>query len=142
MNKPAFIVTASAATLFSALILARARPPDASPSPVPGDAVRGKAVFEKRCTGCHTLDQNRVGPRLAGVYGRKSGTIPDFPYSTELKQAGIVWGDRSLDAWLTDPDTLVPGNDMSFHVAKPDERRDLIAFLKASSMALTVSEGR
>ena len=115
---------------------------DATQSAVPGDAIRGKAVFEKRCTGCHALDQNRVGPRLAGVYGRKSGTVADFPYSTELKQAGIVWDDRSLDAWLTDPDTLVPGNDMSFHVAKPDERRDLIAFLKASSMALTVSEGK
>lgn len=108
----------------------------------PGDAIRGKAVFEKRCTGCHALEQNREGPRLAGVYRRKSGTIPDFPYSTELKQAGIVWDERSLDAWLTDPDTLVPGSNMEFHVAKAEERRDLIEFLKASSTALAVSGGR
>ncbi len=67
---------------------------------------------------------------------------PDFPYSTKLKQAAIVWDDRTLDAWLTDPDTLVPGNNMAFHVAKAEERRDLIAFLKASSTALNVSEAR
>lgn len=108
----------------------------------PGDAIRGKAAFEKRCTGCHALEQNREGPRLAGVYGRKSGSIADFPYSTELKQAGIVWADQTLDAWLTDSDTLVPGNNMAFHVAKAEERRDLIAFLKASSTALNISEVR
>ncbi len=108
----------------------------------PGDAIRGKAVFEKRCTGCHALEQNREGPRLAGVYGRKSGAVADFPYSTELKQAAIVWDDRTLDAWLTDSDTLVPGNNMAFHVAKARERRDLIAFLKQSSTALNVSEAR
>jgi cytochrome c len=108
----------------------------------PGDATRGKAVFEKRCTGCHALEQNREGPRLAGVYGRASGTVPDFPYSSAVKQAHIVWDDKSLAQWLADPDTLVPGNDMAFHVAKPDERRDLIAFLKAGSTALTVSEAR
>jgi cytochrome c len=79
---------------------------------------------------------------LAGVYRRKSGSVADFPYSTELKRAGIVWGDQTLDAWLTDSDTLVPGNNMDFHVAKAEERRDLIAFLKASSTALNVSEAR
>jgi cytochrome c len=142
MTKPAVTVAACAVMLFSALTLVNARPLDATSSAVPGDAVRGKTVFEKRCTGCHTLEQNRVGPRLAGVYGRKSGTVPDFPYSKELKQVGIVWGDRSLDAWLTDPDTLVPGNEMSFQVARQDERRDLIAFLKASSTGLNVSEAR
>jgi cytochrome c len=59
-----------------------------------------------------------------------------------VKQAHIVWDDKSLEQWLADPDTLVPGNDMAFHVTKPDERRDLIAFLKAGSTVLTVSEGR
>ncbi len=141
MNKTPLIFGACAATLFTFFSVAVAHPIPDSPT-VQGDATRGKATFERRCTGCHALDQNRGGPRLAGVYGRKSGTVPDFPYSRELKQAGIVWNERSLNAWLTDPDTLVPGNDMSFHVPKPDERRDVIAYLKASSTALPVSEGR
>jgi hypothetical protein len=42
-----------------------------------GDAVRGKDVFERRCTGCHSLDQNREGPRLRWVFGRISGTGSD-----------------------------------------------------------------
>lgn len=53
-----------------------------------------------------------------------------FGYSSALKQAHIVWNDASLERWLADPDTLVPGNNMEFHVAKPQERSDLIAFLK------------
>jgi cytochrome c len=96
-------------------------------------ASRGKAIFEKRCTGCHALDQNREGPRLAGVYGRTAGTVEGFPYSASLKGAHIVWDGESLEQWLSDPDTLVPGNDMSFSVPKPGERRDLIAFLKAGA---------
>jgi cytochrome c len=131
MNKTPLILGGCAATLFALISVACAHP-ISDPPIVQGDAIRGKAIFERRCTGCHALDQDRVGPRLAGVYGRKSGTIHGFPYSTELKQAGILWDGRSLDAWLTDPDTLVPGNAMSFHVAKADERRDVIAYLKTT----------
>ena len=98
-----------------------------------GDAVRGKEVFEKRCTGCHALEQNREGPRLQGVFGRTSGTVAGFAYSPALIKARIVWNESSLEQWLTDPDTLVPGNNMDFHVAKPQERRDLISYLKQVS---------
>ena len=94
------------------------------------DPVRGKEVYEKRCTGCHAITSDREGPRLQSVYGRTSGTVPGFDYSPALKQAHIVWDEASLEKWLTDPDTLVPGNNMEFHVPKPQERRDLIRFLK------------
>ena len=97
-----------------------------------GDAGRGKDVFERRCTGCHSLDQNREGPRLRGVFGRISGSVSDFGYSTAVKQAHITWNDVSLERWLADPDTLVPANNMEFHVTKPQERSDLIRFLKDS----------
>jgi cytochrome c len=95
-----------------------------------GDPARGKAVFEKRCTGCHAMDRDREGPRLTGVYGRTSGSIPGFAYSLPLKQAHIVWNDTSLEQWLADPEALVPENNMEFRVAKPQERQDLIRFLK------------
>jgi cytochrome c len=97
-----------------------------------GDATLGKQVFEKRCVGCHTLEQDREGPRLAGVYGRTSGTVPQFTYSAALKKAHITWNEESLDRWLTDPDAYVPGNDMEFAVRKADERRNLITYLKQS----------
>jgi cytochrome c len=95
-----------------------------------GDAVRGKAVFEKRCTGCHAMDADREGPRLAGVYGRKAGGVAAFTYSAGLKNSGITWTDATLEKWLSDPDMVVPDNNMSFSVPKAEERRDLIAYLK------------
>jgi len=98
-----------------------------------GDPARGKALFEKRCTGCHTLTQNKEGPRLQGVYGRTSGTVAGFAYSAALKKAGVVWDEGSLEKWLADPDVLIPGNDMDFLVAKAQERRDLISYLRQSS---------
>jgi len=98
-----------------------------------GDPVRGKNLFERRCTGCHSLTANHEGPRLQGVYGRVSGSVPGFGYSDALKNAHIKWNDLSLNQWLTDPDAFLPGNNMDFHVAKPDERRDLIQFLKQGS---------
>jgi cytochrome c len=95
-----------------------------------GDAERGKALFEKRCTGCHSLTQNHEGPRLQGVYGRTSGSVSDFAYSPALKKAQMVWNEESLEKWLTDPDALIPGNDMDFQVSKHQDRQDLIRYLK------------
>jgi cytochrome c len=95
-----------------------------------GDAVRGKVVFEKRCTGCHAVDADREGPRLAGVFGRRAGSVPRFTYSAGLKNLGLTWNDTTLERWLSDPDAMVPENNMSFSVPKAEERRDLIAYLK------------
>ncbi len=98
-----------------------------------GDADRGKQLFEKRCTGCHSLDQDKEGPRLRNVYGRTAGSISTFKYSDALKSAHVTWDDISLDKWLTDTESLIPDNDMTFHVPKADERADIIRFLKASA---------
>jgi cytochrome c len=95
-----------------------------------GDAVRGKAVFEKRCTGCHAMEADREGPRLAGVYGRKAGSVAGFTYSGGLKNLGVTWNDATLEKWLSGPDVMVPDNNMSFSVPKAEERRDLIAYFK------------
>jgi cytochrome c len=110
--------------------------PAANRDPAPiseGDPVRGKEVFEKRCTGCHSMEQDREGPRLSGVFGRTSGTLAGFHYSPALIKAHIVWNDASLEGWLAEPDILVPGNEMDFYVTSPQERRDLIRFLKQAS---------
>ena len=97
-----------------------------------GDAVRGKAVFEKRCTGCHAMETStgREGPKLAGVFGRKAGSVAGFAYSAGLKNSGLTWTDATLERWLSDPDLVVQDNNMSFSVPKAEERRDLIAYLK------------
>lgn len=92
----------------------------------------GKQVFERRCSGCHALDKDLEGPRLGGVYGRTSGTVPGFQYSEALQRSHIVWDAATLDQWLADPEKLVPHNDMSFQLVKADERSEIIEFLKRS----------
>jgi cytochrome c len=98
-----------------------------------GDTVAGRSAFEKRCTGCHALDHEKEGPRLAGVVGRKAGTISTFTYSDAVRKSGVVWTEALLDKWLTDTETVIPDNDMSFRLNDPVERAAIIAFLKETS---------
>ena len=79
--------------------------------------------FEKRCGGCHALDRDKEGPALAGVYGRAAGSVASFQYSPALQKSKLTWTSETLDKWLTDPDKLVPNNDMSFSVPNSDERK-------------------
>ena len=97
------------------------------------DANRGREVFEKRCAGCHSLDRVKAGPRLRGVYGRKAGRAADFPYSGALKDAPVTWDESTLDRWLKDTESVVPGNDMSFRLDNPGERAAIVAYLKELS---------
>ena len=99
-----------------------------SPSLAPGDAARGQAVFEKRCTGCHALTRDREGPHLDGVYGRRIGSVAGFSYSTGLRQANSVWNEQTLEKWLTEPDSFIANSNMDFRVPKAQERRDLITY--------------
>src|SRR6266436_6712932 len=102
----------------------------------PGDAARGERDF-RACAPCHSLepDRNMTGPSLAGLWGRKAGSLPSFErYSDALKSSGIIWDDRSLDGWLTDPDRMVPDNEMPFNGIKDArDRADLLAFLKEAT---------
>jgi cytochrome c len=97
------------------------------------DPNQGQRIFERRCTGCHRLDEVRSGPRLRGVFGRAAGSDPGFPYSSALKSSGLTWNETTLDRWLTDTEKLVPNNDMAFRVSDPDERAEIVAYLKGLS---------
>ena len=93
----------------------------------------GQALFERRCSGCHALDADHEGPRLRGVVGRAAGSVKTFQYSDALKNAKHTWDATTLDKWLSDPDSVVPDNDMSFRVPKPEERAAIISYLKGLS---------
>ena len=126
----AFVLYALAVLIYlpqASGVVAMAAGPDG------GDPTRGREVFNKRCTGCHSLDGEKEGPRLRGVYGRKSASVPSFKYSDALQKANITWDADSLNKWLTDPEKFVPDNDMNFHLAKDDERSDVIAYLRQLS---------
>jgi cytochrome c len=100
-----------------------------------GDAGRGEARFQD-CAACHKLEAgaNNVGPSLNGIFTRKAGELSDFRYSPALKRSGIVWTPETLDAFLTNPQALVPGNRMPYAgMADAGNRADLIAYLLKAS---------
>jgi cytochrome c len=98
-----------------------------------GDATRGQQVFEKRCAGCHSLDEDKEGPRLRGIYGKKAGSVSTFKYSDALKASNVTWDAPSLDQWMADPEKIVPNSDMFFRVPQARERTDVIAYLQTLS---------
>ena len=93
-----------------------------------GDPVHGKTLYQV-CMGCHSLDEDDVGPRHRGVVGRTAGSVPGYAYSPALKNSHLVWDADNLDRWLTNPQGLVPGVKMFFAMPNPQDRADVIAYL-------------
>jgi len=97
-----------------------------------GANMRGKLLF-LRCASCHNIGaggSEKIGPNLAGVVGRKSGSLPGYPYSAAMKKANLVWDAPTLDRWLTRPSDLVPGTAMAFAgVPVAADRQAIIAYL-------------
>lgn len=100
-----------------------------------GDPARGEQLYS-RCQGCHSIDVDRVGPRHAGLFGRRAGSLGDYNYSAAMRAADVVWDESTLDQFLTAPRTFIPGTKMPFAgIADAQERADLIAWLKQVTAA-------
>jgi cytochrome c len=93
------------------------------------DAARGEVLYQG-CEDCHSIDENDVGPLHRGVVGRTAGTAPGYHYSAALRGANIVWTESNLNKWLTNPKEMVPGTKMFYKVDDPQDRADIIEFLK------------
>ncbi len=95
----------------------------------------GQLVFNNVCRTCHTMKQgdNRLGPNLHGVIGRKAGSLADYNnYSSSMKSAGLTWDKATLDRFIANPDAVVPGHNMKPFggIASAEERAKIIAFLE------------
>ena len=106
-----------------------ARAQVALPAAAPPD---GAAVFRTQCGTCHSLTPGEVrqGPNLAGVYGRKAGTLPGYKYSAGFADAEWAWDEEHLDPYLTNPQAVIKGGVMGYRQAKPEVRQAVIAYLK------------
>jgi cytochrome c len=96
-----------------------------------GDAAAGEKVFA-HCVPCHSTKpgENKFGPSLAGVFGRKAGTAPGYSYSSAMKGANITWDEKTLDEYLQGPGKFVRGAKMVYAVPNEKDRQDVIAYLK------------
>jgi cytochrome c len=132
MSPAAMVARAVGTVVGAALVVAAAATARAygqSPSDaLRGDPVHGKDVYQG-CMGCHSLDEDDVGPRHRGVVGRAAGTVPGYAYSPALKRSGLVWTPANLNNWLTSPQGLVPGAKMFFSLSNAKDRADVIAYL-------------
>lgn len=115
------VVTLVARAAGAQIVLPTAKPPD------------GAALFKQQCATCHTTNLSepvRQGPPLIRIFGRRAGAADGFHYSADFANADFVWDDARLDAWLTNPQAMIPGAVMAYRQARPETRAAIIAYLK------------
>lgn len=86
-----------------------------------------------QCAACHSVEKGMhgVGPSLAGVFGTKAGDIPGYVFSDAMKGSGLVWDEKTLDTYLTNPMKVVPGTRMTYAgLSDPADRKAVIDYLK------------
>lgn len=115
MNRAHAFITLAFVAAIAATGTARAEPP---------------ASFAA-CMACHSGAEGALGPSLPGLMGRKAGSDPNFRYSPAMKRSKVVWSDATLDAYLTDPQAVVPGNAMAFPgVADAQQRAEIVKYIQ------------
>jgi cytochrome c len=96
----------------------------------------GQLAFNNACRTCHTLREgdNRLGPSLHKIIGRRAGSLPSYGYSRAMKDAGLVWDKATLDRFIASPDQVVSGNNMKPYggLNAAEERAKIVAFLEAN----------
>ena len=106
----------------------------ATPSSAAADSpATGEALYQTKCTGCHSVDTDRIGPRHRNVVGRPVASVPGYDYSPALKKLGGVWNPARLDQWLAGTQKMAPGSKMYLEMDDPTQRRLIVAYLQSVS---------
>lgn len=105
----------------------------AAPVFAAGDAAHGQMLYQSMCMACHSIEYNGVGPAHMGLFNRKAGSAPGYTYSAAVAASKVVWNEKTLDKWLTNPEQFIPGQKMGFLVPAQKDRDDLIAYLKVAT---------
>ena len=134
------IITGSAVLALALNLTACGKPAQAPSASDSGAASAGSTAAVGKmppafaqCAACHSVkkDMHGVGPSLAGVFGTKAGDIPGFAFSDAMKGSGLVWDEKTLDTYLTNPMKVVPGTRMTYAgMTDPADRKAVIDYLK------------
>lgn len=104
------------------------------PSPVISQEA-AEQTFNNACRTCHTTREgdDRLGPNLYNIIGRKAGSLPHYNYSNAMKDAGFIWDEGKLERFIAHPDEVVPGNNMKPYggIASAEDRKRILAFLRS-----------
>ena len=100
------------------------------------DMAKGQAAFVRQCAICHTIDkggENRLGPNLFGVVGRRAGTVQGFKYTNAFRNtANFEWSEGLLGPWISLPAVMVPGTAMgTFPGVSDRDKDDIVAYVAA-----------
>ena len=127
MNRPAF-----RATVFSTLVFLGSLAPAIAAEEQGSDD--GQVAYNNACRTCHSFkpDDNRLGPTLHGIVGRKAGSVEGFAFSPSMKSSGITWDEANLDKFIANPNQVVSGNKMQPFggIADAGERKKIVEYLK------------
>ncbi|MCK1655819.1 c-type cytochrome [Bradyrhizobium sp. 149] len=123
-----------AIAIAGAFTLLLSAPCSLAQQPASEDAAR--QAFNNSCRTCHSVKEgdNRLGPNLSKIVGRKAGSLPNYNYSPSMKEAGFVWDQDKLTRFMVKPDEVVSGNKMQpYGGISAEEAAKVVAYLQATS---------
>lgn len=130
------IVTGGAALALALALAGCGKPASDSGAAAPAASATTAGVKPPafaQCAACHAVEKGKhgVGPSLAGVFGTKAGDVPGYDFSDAMKASGLIWDEKTLDTYLTNPMKVVPGTRMTYAgMTDPADRRAVIDYLK------------
>ena len=101
-----------------------------------GDVSHGEKVF-KKCSACHLVNkggENKIGPALYGVIGRKVASKQDYKYSKAMAAYDKNWTFEEMNGYLKKPQSYIKGTKMAFAgLRKEKDRASVILYLNQNS---------
>lgn len=98
----------------------------------------GRGTVAEKCLVCHSIEANgpfRYAPNLYGIVGAEKAREREwYGYSAALMTMGGVWTEEDLDNYLANADKFAPGTTKTIKIEDPEERKQIIDFLKSPDL--------
>jgi cytochrome c len=109
----------------------------AAPAAAQDENQDGQLAFNNHCRTCHSTDEgdNRLGPNLHAIVGREAGSLEGYDFSSALETSDMTWDAETLDAFIEDPQRVVPGNEMRPYggITEPEVRSAIVTYLSGET---------